>query len=314
MVSNLDDDLDRDILDIIPERFDADADSRQARTGYRLRSIVMFAVAVVVVAGGVAGGLHFFGKKSGAGPDGVPIIRASDQPVKIPPADRGGADIPGRDMQVYNVGKGEGGTGSSSLESILPPPAVPDAVPPASGGMMALPPAVSMPPPAANNHAGGPPAITPPPAVTPPPPVIAAVPPPHPPAVAPPPANRPAVVAPPPPPPPVVTTAPPQPAVAPPSSPPKPQQPRTPVALSGGEWLIQLGAVRSAADADKEWNRIQRTNADLLGTLKLDVLKVDLGTKGTFWRLRGGPLSEASARQVCTDLKTRNQGCILVRK
>ncbi|MBI5162786.1 MAG: SPOR domain-containing protein, partial [Magnetospirillum sp.] len=29
------DEFDRNILDIIPERFDADEDSRQARSGYR---------------------------------------------------------------------------------------------------------------------------------------------------------------------------------------------------------------------------------------------------------------------------------------
>ena len=39
------DDFDRDILDIIPERFDADADSHQARAGHRLRSALTLALA-----------------------------------------------------------------------------------------------------------------------------------------------------------------------------------------------------------------------------------------------------------------------------
>ncbi|MBC7905673.1 MAG: SPOR domain-containing protein, partial [Rhodospirillaceae bacterium] len=43
------DDYDRDILDIIPERFDADADSHQARAGHRLRSYLTLGVAVLAV-------------------------------------------------------------------------------------------------------------------------------------------------------------------------------------------------------------------------------------------------------------------------
>ena len=83
---------------------------------------------------------------------------------------------------------------------------------------------------------------------------------------------------------------------------------------ASGDWLIQLGALRSAPDAEKEWGRIQRANHDLLGALKSDVVRVELGEKGTFWRLRAGPLSEQAARQLCNELKSRNQGCIIARK
>ncbi|MEW5727571.1 MAG: SPOR domain-containing protein, partial [Pseudomonadota bacterium] len=60
--------------------------------------------------------------------------------------------------------------------------------------------------------------------------------------------------------------------------------------------------------------RIQKSNADLLGGLKPDIMRVELGEKGTFWRLRAGPLSEQAAKTLCGQLKERNQGCIIARK
>lgn len=77
---------------------------------------------------------------------------------------------------------------------------------------------------------------------------------------------------------------------------------------------MQLGALSSAAGAEKEWSRIQRANSDVLGGLKSDVVEVDLPGKGVFWRLRAGPLDEQGARHVCGELKNRNQGCMVVRK
>ena len=90
--------------------------------------------------------------------------------------------------------------------------------------------------------------------------------------------------------------------------------PAKPAIQVGGDHLVQLGALRSAVDAEKEWSRIQRSNSDLLAGLKSDVMQVDLGAKGVFWRLRAGPLTEQSARHVCGELKSRNQGCMVVRK
>ncbi|MBC7906940.1 MAG: SPOR domain-containing protein, partial [Rhodospirillaceae bacterium] len=108
-----------------------------------------------------------------------------------------------------------------------------------------------------------------------------------------------------------VAVAPPAPAPVAPPPPPAAAPAKVP---AGGDWLIQLGALRSAPDADKEWGRIQHTNHDLLGSLKPDVVRVELGEKGTFWRLRAGPLSEQAAKQMCAELKSRNQGCIIARK
>jgi cell division septation protein DedD len=90
--------------------------------------------------------------------------------------------------------------------------------------------------------------------------------------------------------------------------------PKKSVASVDGDYLVQLGAVRSADAADKEWSRIQKANAEFLSGLKPDIVKVEIPDKGTFWRIRAGTMSEQSARQLCQQLSAHSQGCILVRK
>jgi cell division septation protein DedD len=334
------DDFDRDILDIIPERFDADADSRQARAGHRLRSYLTLGVAVVAVGAIVATGLHFMGGKRAGGP-GIPVIKADERPIKIRPDDRGGMQVPNQDKLVYE--RMEQGEADAKVERLLPAPeqpqvpvkgATPDPQGAKPAGTEVLRPGQPVAPPRAQVADSKPlpppaePAPTPaqaiPPQVVPPPqPVMpsasgyvptqartaAAPPAPAPaapakvPAAAP--AKAPAAA-----PPAKVAAAP----VAPPPPPAAPAPTAAPKALASGDWLIQLGALRTAPDADKEWGRIQRANHDLLATLKPDVVRVELGEKGTFWRLRAGPLSEQAAKQLCNELKSRNQGCIIARK
>lgn len=327
MAMNPGDDYDRDILDIIPERFDADADSRQARAGHRLRSYLTLGVAVIAVGVIVAVGLHFMGGKSTGGP-GVPVIKADERPIKIRPDDRGGMQVPNQDKLVYE--RMEQGEGDAKVERLLPPPELPQipskssvapdlqavkvpatevlrpAAPVAPGRMAVEPPVRAAPvEPAVRAAAAEPPV----PKVEAPARVVTEP-------VAP--VQTPAVINKP-----VAATAAPTPAAgyAPVQTRAAPEVPApvAPAAASlkapaGGDWLIQLGALRSAPDADKEWGRIQRTHHELLSTLKPDVVRVELGEKGTFWRLRAGPLSEQAARQLCNNLKSRNQGCIIARK
>jgi len=78
---------------------------------------------------------------------------------------------------------------------------------------------------------------------------------------------------------------------------------------------VQLAAVRSDAAAIDEWKRLQKKNEDLLGGLKLSVVRADLGPeKGIFYRLRAGPLNdEAEAKGLCEKLTERKVGCLIVR-
>ena len=77
---------------------------------------------------------------------------------------------------------------------------------------------------------------------------------------------------------------------------------------------MQLGAVRDEQAARQEWARLKQRNGDVLGDLELDIERADLGSRGIFFRVRGGPLAdEAAAKRVCDALKPRNVGCLVVR-
>jgi hypothetical protein len=290
------DDYDRDIMDIIPERYDADADSHQARAGHRLRSYLTIGVAVVAVGTIVAAGLHFVGGKRGAGM-GVPVIKADDKPIKIRPDDRGGMQVPNQDKLVYERME-QGAEADAKVERLMPAAEAPKAPPRQPAAVPEPPVQIPLQP-----------AIAPTPTPTPAAPVAAAA--------------KPAAA-----PPKLPEAAPPKPAPAPkvaateqvitpsqvasvPVTPPPTPAPVAKAPSGGGDYVIQLGAVRAQDLAEKEWARIQRTNADLLGGLRPDIVRVELEGKGVFWRVRAAPLSETDARRICAELAQRSQGCIV---
>jgi cell division septation protein DedD len=84
-------------------------------------------------------------------------------------------------------------------------------------------------------------------------------------------------------------------------------------AKAGGGWVVQLGAVHSEAEAKTEWNRLTGQHHQL-ASLSADIVRVDIPGKGVFWRVRGGPLDEAAARVLCSDLTKQGQGCLVARK
>ena len=84
-------------------------------------------------------------------------------------------------------------------------------------------------------------------------------------------------------------------------------------AKAGGVRL-QLASVRSEEVARREWDRIKRTNHDLLGNLTAAAIRADLGGKGVYYRIRTAPVGDlAAADRICGALKERNVGCIVVR-
>jgi len=313
------DDVDREILDIIPERFDSDPDGRGARKSAHTRLALTIALALLAVAAlGVAARHILFGEQAKTLNAGAPVVHADDRPVKTRPQDRGGMDVPNQDKLVYERMSGNA-EGEPQAERLLPPPEQPQApqrkpaIKPAFSAPNApatgeLPPAAA-PAPAAPNATTAPntPAV---PAMTAPAmPAVPAAPPAAPAktAAAPPAAPAKAVAAPP--------------APLPQSSAPaaKPAAVKPPVAgaattSSAGGWLVQLAALTSEGDARNEWSRVRGANKDLLGELSSDIVRVDLGAKGIFWRLRAGPLAEAEARTLCAALTKRSQGCIVARK
>ncbi|HEV2545817.1 MAG TPA: SPOR domain-containing protein [Stellaceae bacterium] len=95
--------------------------------------------------------------------------------------------------------------------------------------------------------------------------------------------------------------------------PPAPATAPAPAAIGKG-YFLQLGAGRSAEGAKQEGERLRRRQADLLGTLSLITPRVDLGERGTFYRIQVGPIADAAqAEHRCNELKRRGVGCLLVK-
>jgi hypothetical protein len=92
----------------------------------------------------------------------------------------------------------------------------------------------------------------------------------------------------------------------------KPAQPGKPV--RGSSVQVQLFSSRSADEARSAWARLKDKNGDLLGALSPTVARADLGDRGTFYRLRAGPIAdEAEARAICDSLAGRGTSCIIIR-
>jgi hypothetical protein len=82
---------------------------------------------------------------------------------------------------------------------------------------------------------------------------------------------------------------------------------------AGGNFYVQLAAVKSEADAKTQWPKYQAKYSEL-SRLSLRVQKADLGAKGTYYRIQGGPVSEPEARKLCASINTQKAGSCVVAK
>lgn len=86
----------------------------------------------------------------------------------------------------------------------------------------------------------------------------------------------------------------------------KPEPPKP----TGPQPAIHLASYRSAKQAESGWTQIKRAHGNILGDISHEVDRVELGSKGTYFRLKAGPLaSTAEARDLCSKLKARRQYC-----
>ena len=81
----------------------------------------------------------------------------------------------------------------------------------------------------------------------------------------------------------------------------------TPSASGGG--LLQIGAYKSEADANAAWNTYKAKHASLLAGNSPNIKQVDLGAKGTWYRLRVDAGSKDAATALCDKLKTEGGIC-----
>lgn len=280
-------------------------ESGRRRSGRR--RMITLAVVALVVGGFGAIVLNAYNQGQKSNGDGVvPLIQADNSPTKVRPDQPGGMDVPNQDKLIYDR-LAPGQNAPSNVERLLPPPEAP----------MARPEPPPPPPPAQQAESMLPDVAPPPPAATPAPraPVQQAAPDIQPPPIA---TQRQPTA----PPTPLKPAAPPAPAQqakpAAPSAPPanvaSVPPPASASPAASGSVRIQLGAVRSHDAAQKEWERLQKANKDLLGKLSLNISQANLGDRGTFYRVQAGPVGDQqAASDLCAKLKARNVSCIIVK-
>jgi hypothetical protein len=80
---------------------------------------------------------------------------------------------------------------------------------------------------------------------------------------------------------------------------------------TAGDVVLQLSSVKSEAAAAQEWKRLQTAHPALLGKLPL-ALETAAVQGTTYYRVQTGPFaSRDAAAEVCTQLKARNQDCLV---
>jgi cell division septation protein DedD len=78
-----------------------------------------------------------------------------------------------------------------------------------------------------------------------------------------------------------------------------------------GDVVLQLSSVKSEAAAAQEWKRLQTAHPALLGKLPL-TLETAAVQGTTYYRVQTGPFaSRDAAAEVCSQLKARNQDCLV---
>jgi cell division septation protein DedD len=329
--------VDADFLDESQIAPPAGTHSKLAKT-FKGRSAFMVGSALL---GAIAlgGALAFAYKQSGGGIGEVPVVQADARPVKEVPDDAGGKDFPHNKL-IYDRLASDGDTESDQIVPHQEDVAVP-ALPPASE-TAGLPTPVattdSVTPPSMETAAnqttgdstdadGGPrkvkTMVVKPDGSVMPPPLDAAAPdatastadgsapdalsPPAPlaapsasatPSLASPPAAE------------TPTTPPQQVAAVEPKAPPKPEvktAAATPQAATGpAKYVVQVGAKKSQTDALASFADIQQKYPTLLANYRPIVQKANLGSKGTWYRLRIGPINDKTAAyKLCSQLKSQ---------
>ena len=93
-----------------------------------------------------------------------------------------------------------------------------------------------------------------------------------------------------------------------------PAKPRAETPAAAGSYRVQLASFRTSKAANDAWSKLRKSNISLLRDLTAHVTRVELGQKGTFYRLQAGSFAqEARARSVCTELKAHQVDCLVVR-
>lgn len=297
--------------------YDDTGDEAPRRRGVR-RWIALSVAAVAVFGFGaiVAYGYFSYADRHALAP--APLVAADSRPIRAKPENDGGLQVPHQGMSIFDAGQGARQTGAArGPETLLPPPEtplpkpapMPVQAPVAQTITVAARPDMPLPAPASAEPAA--PAR----------PAAALLPPPPPPPPAP---GRSASVAAPG----AVATgagAVPRPgssgsAAAPTASAaPAATTPAAAVPAAAGAqaranaFRIQVGAMRTEAEARTAWDQVRRKHPDLLAGMAPSFARVELGERGSFYRIQAGPLpSRDAARGACERLTKAGTVCFVV--
>jgi cell division septation protein DedD len=261
-------------------------DSLLTKVNRRRGAILTFMVSFAAIAsfGGVVWWAHNQDVRAGGKGLEPLVVQAPTTPTRIKPENAGGLIPPDQDKEVYN--RISPGAVPVQPEKLLPGPTTPKLPP----GGMPLPTApkeeANKTPTPLQSANGTAPATTPAATTTPATPT--------------PPPNAP-----------TVTQAP--------STTPPANDGGTSIAsliegMSGstGGWRVQLASAKSEEVAKSTWAKLQAAHGDVLANLRMQPTKVDLGDKGTWYRVQAGPLDEKQAHSICGTLRSRRTDCVVV--
>ena len=72
---------------------------------------------------------------------------------------------------------------------------------------------------------------------------------------------------------------------------------------------VHLASYRNMASARQGWAPLFHRNGDLLEGLQADIRRVEIDTRGVYYRLYAGPVDTADAAALCEKLRTRGVFC-----
>ncbi len=81
--------------------------------------------------------------------------------------------------------------------------------------------------------------------------------------------------------------------------------------LVAGGMMVQVSSQRSQDAAQATFRDLQARYPSILGGYQADIQRADLGSRGTYYRVRVGPFDSANAQNLCSALKDAGGDCIL---
>jgi len=81
-----------------------------------------------------------------------------------------------------------------------------------------------------------------------------------------------------------------------------------------GSYLVQLGSFTSTKGTNRAWAKLQKAHPVLLGDMSLFIEEATVNER-SYYRVQAGPIpNQATALDMCAQLKARKQDCLVVRR